>query len=348
MTGHIGINTPKFVPPRWGRPPLDPTQTGLCKFGWVWSSLIFALLCYPDRSLSCETYAKDFLCEQINRQITRMTSNNKLQDRHFEVLAATVCTHVLKQRSYYVDNLLGIFLCSGWALLHKFCVMTKLNNCPIQLLHYTYKFAFQLQLSGAHKGLHETYLMSWKFIPSEMFYVFNAIELEDTCTCANTHTHTHPRAQTLDPASQIPSLQCSQLLDLIHMQLRMLNCIRSGLMFGQTLDLTLMFEALLCIGKQTSVKGQEPGRAIWPDIGRDMSSKAKHLLTSSCASWSIVLYHYISIVQNFPRQFCSAITFRDSATCFYLTIGAAEMRFCYPLPEVDRQTKWQNAWANNT
>ena len=39
MTGHIGTNTPKFVPPRWGRPPFDPTQTGLCKFGWVWSSL---------------------------------------------------------------------------------------------------------------------------------------------------------------------------------------------------------------------------------------------------------------------------------------------------------------------
>ena len=39
MTGHIGTNTPKFVPPRWGRPPFDPTQNGLCKFGWVWSSL---------------------------------------------------------------------------------------------------------------------------------------------------------------------------------------------------------------------------------------------------------------------------------------------------------------------
>ena len=37
MTGHIGTNTPKFV--RWGRPRLDPAQTGLCKFGWVWSSL---------------------------------------------------------------------------------------------------------------------------------------------------------------------------------------------------------------------------------------------------------------------------------------------------------------------
>ena len=35
MTGHIGTNTPKFVPPRWGRPPFDPTQTGLCKFGRV-------------------------------------------------------------------------------------------------------------------------------------------------------------------------------------------------------------------------------------------------------------------------------------------------------------------------
>ena len=41
MTGHIGTNTPKFVPPRWGRPPFDPTQTGLCKFGWVWSSVKF-------------------------------------------------------------------------------------------------------------------------------------------------------------------------------------------------------------------------------------------------------------------------------------------------------------------
>ena len=39
MTGHIGTNTPKFVPPRWGRPPFDPTQTGLCKFGCVWSAL---------------------------------------------------------------------------------------------------------------------------------------------------------------------------------------------------------------------------------------------------------------------------------------------------------------------
>ena len=33
MTGHIGTNAPKFVPPRWGRLPFDPTQTGLRKFG---------------------------------------------------------------------------------------------------------------------------------------------------------------------------------------------------------------------------------------------------------------------------------------------------------------------------
>ena len=26
VTGHIGTNTPKFVPPRWGRPPFDRTQ----------------------------------------------------------------------------------------------------------------------------------------------------------------------------------------------------------------------------------------------------------------------------------------------------------------------------------
>ena len=28
VTGHIGTNTPKYVPPRWGRPRFDPTQTG--------------------------------------------------------------------------------------------------------------------------------------------------------------------------------------------------------------------------------------------------------------------------------------------------------------------------------
>ena len=32
-TGPIGTSTPKFVPPRRGRPRLDPTQTGLWKFG---------------------------------------------------------------------------------------------------------------------------------------------------------------------------------------------------------------------------------------------------------------------------------------------------------------------------
>ena len=39
VTGDIGTNTPKFVPPRWRRPRFDPTQTRLCKCGWVWSSL---------------------------------------------------------------------------------------------------------------------------------------------------------------------------------------------------------------------------------------------------------------------------------------------------------------------
>ena len=37
--GFRRTNTPKLVRPRWGQPPFDPTQTGLCKFGWVWSSL---------------------------------------------------------------------------------------------------------------------------------------------------------------------------------------------------------------------------------------------------------------------------------------------------------------------
>ena len=35
VTGHVRTNTPKFLPPRWGRPRVGPTQTGLCKFGWV-------------------------------------------------------------------------------------------------------------------------------------------------------------------------------------------------------------------------------------------------------------------------------------------------------------------------
>ena len=44
----LGTNTPKFVPSRWGWPPFDPTETGLCKFGWVWSSLkIEAQGCTP-------------------------------------------------------------------------------------------------------------------------------------------------------------------------------------------------------------------------------------------------------------------------------------------------------------
>ena len=28
MTSHIGTNTPKFVPPRWGRPPFDLFKRG--------------------------------------------------------------------------------------------------------------------------------------------------------------------------------------------------------------------------------------------------------------------------------------------------------------------------------
>ena len=39
MTGSSGGNTTKFVPSRWGSPPCGPTQMGLCKLGWVWSSL---------------------------------------------------------------------------------------------------------------------------------------------------------------------------------------------------------------------------------------------------------------------------------------------------------------------
>ena len=45
MTGHNNRNkhSPNLCPPRWGRPPFDPTETGLCKFGWVWSSLGYPL-----------------------------------------------------------------------------------------------------------------------------------------------------------------------------------------------------------------------------------------------------------------------------------------------------------------
>ena len=62
MTGHIGTNTPKFVHPRWGRPPFDPTQTGLCKFGWVWSSLT---LCDFSLSVFSSPYECHLDCTRI-------------------------------------------------------------------------------------------------------------------------------------------------------------------------------------------------------------------------------------------------------------------------------------------
>ena len=56
VTGHIGTNTPKFVPPRLGGPRFDPTQTGLCKFGcgfgarWWWYPYDFDALLWPFNS----------------------------------------------------------------------------------------------------------------------------------------------------------------------------------------------------------------------------------------------------------------------------------------------------------
>ena len=37
MTGHIGTNTPQFVPPRWGRPPYSNGAVQIQS--WVWSAL---------------------------------------------------------------------------------------------------------------------------------------------------------------------------------------------------------------------------------------------------------------------------------------------------------------------
>ena len=77
MTGHIGTNTPKFVPPRWGRPRFDPTQTGLCKFGWVWSSLksclisIFApMLLWDGRCLELSIGSEETWLESVWRDLT--------------------------------------------------------------------------------------------------------------------------------------------------------------------------------------------------------------------------------------------------------------------------------------
>ena len=66
MTGHIGTNTPKFVPSRWRWPPFDPTQTGLCKFGWVWSSLTVA------PSLLCNAFWRQNLgCSELHQGIMK-------------------------------------------------------------------------------------------------------------------------------------------------------------------------------------------------------------------------------------------------------------------------------------
>ena len=54
------LRCPKFVPPRWGRPRFDPTQTGLCKFGWVWSALIsFFLITTRADILAYITYLEE-------------------------------------------------------------------------------------------------------------------------------------------------------------------------------------------------------------------------------------------------------------------------------------------------
>ena len=58
MTCHIGTNTPKFVPPRWGRPPFDPTQTGLCKFWCVLELAESVKLC---TKTACAHARKPFL-----------------------------------------------------------------------------------------------------------------------------------------------------------------------------------------------------------------------------------------------------------------------------------------------
>ena len=60
MTGHIGTNTPKFVPPCWGRPLCDPTQTGLCKFGCGFGAQIWLSWRLESFSLRPERVSKRF------------------------------------------------------------------------------------------------------------------------------------------------------------------------------------------------------------------------------------------------------------------------------------------------
>ena len=50
MTGHIGTNTPKSVTPCWGRPPFDPTQTGVCKLGRGFGARSLNLLVAADKN----------------------------------------------------------------------------------------------------------------------------------------------------------------------------------------------------------------------------------------------------------------------------------------------------------
>ena len=67
MTSHIGTNTPKCVPPRWRRPRFDLTQTGLCKFGLVWSSLTLdqfvAYIFWIETTFFCHVRGKRRRCE---------------------------------------------------------------------------------------------------------------------------------------------------------------------------------------------------------------------------------------------------------------------------------------------
>ena len=56
-----GTNALNLLPSSWGWPPFGPTQTGLCEFGWAWSSLnkVSAPTCVY---LVCRGQGKEILC----------------------------------------------------------------------------------------------------------------------------------------------------------------------------------------------------------------------------------------------------------------------------------------------
>ena len=77
----------------------QPTQTGLCKFGWVWSSLIFNLNQLPSTSTNCP-----MLMESIHKEIDRQLEGGAV--RHSTMVDAESHSDITHKygRNPYIAN----------------------------------------------------------------------------------------------------------------------------------------------------------------------------------------------------------------------------------------------------